>query len=577
MNDISSQLSATIGSYTLAGIKPVNEDAVAVHIPLEPAKKSSKGICCALADGVSTAEAGQQASSTAVDRFIEDYYLSPDTWSVAHCGEKVLSATNLSLYKKSHEFSSEQKGYLCTFVGLVFKSQTAHFFHIGDSRIYLLRQGELKQLTRDHCAFIAEGKSYLTRALGMDNNLHVDYGKIALEPNDQLVLTSDGVHEFVDEQALIALLSSASSQQGKAQQLVELALNNGSDDNLSCVVAQINSIANESLDDFNTKLTRLPFPPPLEPGMKLDGFVVEKELFASSRSQLYLVRDASSGEQVVMKTPSLNFTDDIHYIDRFIQEEWIGKRLNNDKIVKVLEQTRPRTCLYYLMEYVDGIGLDKWMQHNALPQPKVAINIVKQIAQGLAGFHDKETIHQDLKPANIMINDKLAIKIVDFGSTFVAGTAELFNPIEHDGALGTATYSDPQYLLGKNTGIQGDLYALATITYEMFTGKLPYGDAVEECRTAFDYDRLRYICASYYNPVIPIWFDRALEKGVQISPEKRYLTLDSFLNDLTQPNPVFLLDVPEAKEEQNKVWFWLMLCGAWVLMLVVVIALFKGS
>ncbi|WP_448565942.1 protein kinase domain-containing protein [Thalassotalea ganghwensis] len=576
MTDKSSRLQASIGSQSLAGIKNVNEDAVAYKVPESDSDIVNKGICCALADGVSTAEAGRQASSTAVSRFVEDYYLSPDTWSVGHCGEKILSATNLSLFKKSHEFITEQKGYLCTFVGLVFKSQTAHFFHIGDSRIYLIKNGELKQLTRDHCAYIGEGKSYLTRAMGMDNNLHIDYGKVSIEPEDQFLLSTDGVHEFIDEQTILDVLSEQISEQEQAEKLVQLALDNGSDDNLSCVVAKINHIARESLDDFNTKLTRLPFPPALKPGMKLDGFAIEKELFASSRSQLYLVNDISSGERLVMKTPSLNYSDDTHYIDRFIQEEWIGKRLSSNKIVKVLPQARPRSCLYYLMEYVEGISLEHWMMENPLPTPKAAINIVKQIAQGLKGFHEKETIHQDLKPGNILINEKNEIKIVDFGSTFVAGTAEMYSPIVHEGALGTATYSDPQYLLGKNTGIQGDLYALATITYEIFTGKLPYGDGIDECRNAFDYDRLRYISASYHNPIIPIWFDRALEKGVQINPERRYVTIEQFLQDLTHPNPAFLVDVPEAKEKQSKVSFWLLLSLSWIVMLIIVIALFKS-
>lgn len=572
----SSLLNISVGCSSQAGIKPINEDSASFSIPDQESIIINKGISCALADGVSTAEAGKQASESAVSRFIDDYYLSPDTWSVAHSGEKVLSATNLSLFKKSHEFASDQKGYLCTFVGLIFKSQTAHFFHVGDSRIYLFRDNELKQLTRDHTAIIGKDKSYLTRALGMDNNIHIDYGKLAIQPNDKFLLTSDGVHDFVSHEQLISALQSEDPEQIIADKLSAQALAQSSDDNISCIVAAVKSIAKESLDDFNTKLTRLPFPPALEKGMKLDGYLIEKELFASSRSQLYLVKDMSSGEQLVMKTPSLNFNQDTSYIDRFIQEEWIGKRLNSERIVRVFNQTRPKTCLYYVMEYVEGIGLDQWIEDNPFPSPKKAIGIIKQIAQGLAAFHEKETIHQDLKPANILINEQLEIKIVDFGSTFVAGTAELYSPLAHEGALGTATYSDPQYLLGKNTGIQGDLYALATITYEVFTGKLPYGAGVEECTTAFDYDRLRYINASYHNPIIPVWFDRTLEKGTQIHPEKRYVTIEDFLKDLTEPNPEFLLDVIESKEEQSRVFFWLILSGFWVLMLLLVFVLFKS-
>lgn len=570
-------LKINIGSATSAGIKPTNEDAVNSHVPTQSHQLEYKGVCCALADGVSTAEAGKEASNQAVFRFIEDYYKAPDTWSVSHAGQKVLSATNLSLFKKSHEFRQESKGYLCTFVGLIFKSQTAHFFHVGDSRIYLLRNGKLKQLTRDHSTFIGEGKSYLTRALGMDNNLHVDYGKVELSPDDVFLLTSDGVHEFIEEQALLDTLNSGSSQQEQADTLLNMALSQGSDDNLSCVVAHVDQISSQSLDDFNNKLTRLPFPPDLQPGMALDGYLVKKELFASPRSQLYLVIDKESGQEMVMKTPSINFNQDTAYIDRFIQEEWIGKRINSDKVVKIIEQSRPRSCLYYLMEYVEGVGLDDWIESHPLPSPKRAIALLKQIAKGLEAFHINETIHQDLRPANILINQNDEIKIVDFGSTFVAGTAELFNPIEHEGALGTATYSDPQYLLGKNPGIQGDLYALATISYELFTGQLPYGDKIEECQTAFDYDHLRYKSASIYNPIIPIWFDRALQKGVQMDTEKRYVTIEHFLTDLTHPNPDFLLDVPESARKHNSVVFWGVLSGAMMLLLIVVISMFNAG
>lgn len=570
-------LKLNIGSITDAGIKSVNEDAVNSYIPTQPHQLEYKGVCCALADGVSTAEAGKEASTQAVMRFIEDYYKAPDTWSVSHAGQKVLSATNLSLFKKSHQFKHESKGYLCTFVGLVFKSQTAHFFHVGDSRIYLFRDGKLKQLTRDHSTFVGEGKSYLTRALGMDNNLHVDYGKVDLMQDDIFFLSSDGIHEFIEQQELVDILATTASQQSKAETLLNKALLQGSDDNLSCIVAKVEQISSQSLDDFNNKLTRLPFPPDLEAGMVLDGYLVKKELFASPRSQLYLVEEKATGTEMVMKTPSTNFIQDTAYIDRFIQEEWIGKRISNNKVVKIIEQSKPRSCLYYLMEYVKGVSLDKWIIQNPMPSPKRTIAIVQQIAAGLDAFHQNETIHQDLRPANILIGDDDSITIVDFGSTFVAGTAELFNPIEHEGALGTASYSDPQYLLGKNPGIQGDLYALATITYELFTGQLPYGDSIEECTNAFDYDHLRYQSASYHNPVIPIWFDRALEKGVKMDTEKRYLTLEAFLQDLTKPNPNFLLNVPEDPRQHSSLVFWSVLSSAMLLLLIVVISMFNAN
>lgn len=568
------QLQVDIASQSMQGLKDNNEDAVGFFVPEEPVILEGKGIVLAVADGVSSAEAGKEASETAITRFLSDYYQTPDTWSVKHAGQKILSSINLTLFKRSHEFASEEKGYLTTFTALVLKSRIAHFFHAGDSRAYLLRQNELKQLTRDHVASIGSGRSFLARAMGMDNSIQIDYSQFTLEANDILLVTSDGIHDFLSEDKIIELMSTQTSCKERIETIVQTAFDNGSDDNISGSLCQIASLPNESLDDYNSKLTRLPFPPPLDEGVKLDGYKVLKELFASSRSQLYLVEDTDTGEQMVMKTPSVNFEEDTGYIDRFIQEEWIGKRIQSDHVVKIIQQQRPRTCLYYLMEHVQGISLEKWIDGNHFPKPKIAINIVEQIAKGLADFHKMETIHQDLKPGNILINDDNQVKIVDFGSVFVAGLAEVFIPLEHEGVLGTATYSDPKYLLGKNTGIQGDLYALATITYEIFTGKLPYGDKIEECQTAFEYDRLRYICATEANPIIPMWFDRTLERGVSFDLEQRYDNIPEFIKDLKKPNPTYLLDDPKVTKNKSQVLFWQLLSGFWILMLVLVVALF---
>ena len=589
-------LQVDLASHSIQGLKEANEDAVGFLVPQEDSEQKNrqleaKGIVLAVADGVSSAEAGKEASHTAIKRFIDDYYQTPDTWSVKHAGQKILSSINLTLFKRSHEFKNEEKGYLTTFTALVLKSRTCHFFHAGDSRAFLLRQdeakqAEFKQLTRDHVASIGSGRTFLARAMGMDNSIQIDYGSFTLEKGDVLLVTSDGIHDFIDAEKIQAIMAENTTCQDRINKLVQTASDNGSDDNISGSICQIQQLPNESLNDYNSKLTRLPFPPPLDEGVMLDGYKVIQELFASSRSQLYLVEDTDTGEQMVMKTPSINYIEDTGYIDRFIQEEWIGKRIHNDHVVKIIAQTRPRTCLYYLMEYVHGVSLDKWMATHHFPKPKIAIKIVEQIAEGLKAFHKMETIHQDLKPANVLIFDEdhpnndsgdINVKIVDFGSVFVAGLAEVFIPLEHEGVLGTATYSDPQYLLGKNTGVQGDLYALATITYELFCGKLPYGEKIEECQTAFEYDHLRYIKASEANPVIPMWFDRTLQRGVAFDLEQRYDNIPEFLQDLKQPNPDYLRDDPKVKKNKSQVLFWQLLSGFWILMLALVIALFANG
>ncbi|MFV0478249.1 MAG: protein kinase domain-containing protein [Parahaliea sp.] len=575
-------LRVTTGSASEAGCKPVNEDEVACVIPQSTHALLNKGICAVIADGVSSAEAGREASQFCIQAFIDEYYRTPDTWSVSHAGQQTLSTINLKLFKRSHAFKQEEKGFLCTFSGLVIKSCTAHLFHAGDSRIFRLRQGIFEQLTRDHTINIGKGRSILARAVGMDNNLQIDYSKFSVEEGDKYLLTTDGVHDFISEADIKRLIVTAYTVQELCENLINLALAGGSDDNASCVLVQVDTLPRESRDDYNNKLVRLPFPPHLEPGMVLDGFCIERELFASSRSQVYLVSDTENNtvnnhsEKIVMKTPSITYEDDIAYIDRFIQEEWIGKRIDSPYVGRIISQSRPRTFLYYLMEFVPGISLDKWMQANPYPKPKTAIKIVKQIADALKALHANDTIHQDLKPGNILVNEQQQVKVIDFGSVFVAGLAEIFVPMDHHSALGTASYSDPHYLMGKNTSVQGDIYALATITYELFTTKLPYGDNIEQCRTLADYDRLRYQSAMDYNPVIPVWFDRALEKACSFNLDERYCSLDAFICDLIEPNPNFLQDDPKINSSRS-LFFWQLMSGFLVLMLVIVILLFSAA
>lgn len=565
-----------IAQRTSEGIKSINEDSVNSFIPNDAHQLTHKGLCALVADGVSTAEAGKQASHISVSQFVEDYYQTPDTWSVEHAGKQVLSAINLKLFRLSDAYRVEGKGYLCTFSAVILKSRTAHIFHVGDSRVYILRKGELKQLTQDHSVFISKSQAVLSRAMGMDTQIHVDYFSLPVEESDIFLCSSDGIHDFVSHDEIIKVLLSDNTVDDKSQALCDLALSNHSDDNISAVVVDIERLQQENIDDFNARLTRLPFPPQLEVGMKIDGFQVVREIYASSRSQLYEVLDIASGQVMVMKTPSINFEEDNHYIDRFIQEEWVGKRIHSPYVADVITINREKHFLYYLLELVEGITLSHWMKENPMVDPTTSMNIIEQIAQGLRAFHINDSIHQDLRPSNIMINNDNKIKIVDYGSVYVAGIAEVFSPIQHEGALGTASYADPIYLQGRNPGVQGDLYSLGTIAYELFTHHLPYGDSIEECSSSLEYDRLRYKPASKYNPIIPMWFDRALEKSVKFDLQERYRNIRDFIKDLKQPNPDFFRDDPKVEYTKSPVLFWQMMSVFWVVMLFLMVIMFSS-
>lgn len=163
-----------VGQYSCPGLKIDNEDAIGIRLP-EGILLSTKGAAAVIADGVSAAEAGKEASETCVRSFLGDYFSTPDTWTVKKSTSQVLIAPNRWLYSRGREFHHGKKGYVSTLSCIIFKSHTAHIFHVGDSRIYRYRQGKLDQLTRDHRTDINDTDSYLVRAMGLDVSLDVDY------------------------------------------------------------------------------------------------------------------------------------------------------------------------------------------------------------------------------------------------------------------------------------------------------------------------------------------------------------------------------------------------------------------
>jgi len=358
-----------------------------------------------------------------------------------------------------------------------------------------------------------------------------------------------------------------------ASKIVQFALDNGSTDNITCQVLRIDTLPVQTADEAHQELTRLPFPPDLEPGMILDGYRILREIHASKRTQVYKAEDVETGQRVVIKTPSVNFEDDAAYIESFIREEWVGKRIHNSRVLTVYDKDRPRQFLYYVTEYVDGQTLREWMNQHSQPDIKEVRLLLEQIVTGLRAFHRLEMLHQDLKPENIMIDSSGKVRIIDFGSTKIAGVAEITTPIERIALLGTVNYTAPEYLLGQPGSNRSDIFALGTIAYELLTGSLPYGDALEKTSTAEDVSRLEYRSSTRYNPMIPLWMDRALQKAVEPDPQKRYGLLSEFIHDLSHPNPEFMQDTRAPLLERNPAGFWRGLAIAMVLLNVVLVYL----
>jgi eukaryotic-like serine/threonine-protein kinase len=555
-------LKVSYGQYTSAGKKPDNEDCLGIRIPEDEAL-ATKGIAVVIADGVSAADAGKEASEICVQGFLNDYYSTPDTWQVKTASHRVISALNRWLYSEGQSFIDERKGFISAMGAMVIKSHTVHIFHIGDTRVYRFRDGELEQLTKDHTAWGSAKKAYLTRAMGLDIHLEVDYWHGDAHEDDIYLLTTDGIHDYLKRKELQLLVGEDTENlDGLCRQMADLAAENESPDNLSAQLLRVESLPSHTRKEFCDELSRLPFPPDLQSGQKLDGYEILDLLDTSPRSQLYRVRDSESGEELVMKTPSQNFADDPSYIERFVTEEWIGKRMNDSHLVKVVDKRQTPNFLFYLMQKVAGQNVEEWIAAHPKPDVNKVVDIIDQTIHGLRAMHRRETLHQDLKPANIMIEPDGNAKIIDFGSTFIAGINEIHIPIERGHKLGTMRYSAPDYKLGHRPSTKSDLFSLAVIAYAMLTGdQHPYGEKYEDCWSLKEFSKLTYIPAAKHNPLVTSWIDGALRKAAAINPAHRHDALSEFITDLRRPNPEFIDPADMPLLERNPVLFWQILTG----------------
>ena len=562
------------GQHSEAGVKPSNEDCCGIRVPESRSLVRSKGICAVVADGVSSSEAGRAAAETCVQGLLQDYYSTPESWTVKTSVQKVMGALNRWLYGRGQSQFRSGQGMLSTCSVAVFKSATVHIFHVGDTRISRLRGEEFTRLTRDHQTWSGGDKAFLNRAMGADLQVDIDYRSESLAVGDVFFLTTDGVHEYLSAEEMVALYREhGEDPEAAARAIVEAALAAGSLDNATCQVIEVTSIPDLDEQAFYRQLTALPFPPALSPGQRLDGYRIQKELHASHRTHVYLAVEEASGRQVVLKAPSVNFEDDAEYIDAFLHEEWAGRRIDNPHVVKVLDPPTQRSCLYYVTEYVRGQTLRQWMNDHPRPSLLEVRELVEQMAAGLRAFHRLEMIHQDLKPENVLIDTEGTVKLVDFGSTRIAGIEEIAKPVRREHPLGTESYVAPEYLQGYPGSSVSDLFSLGVIAYEMLTGRLPYDRVLKPGNLK----QVRYQSAIQFNPEVPAWMDGALRKAVHIDPRRRYQHLSEFVHDLSHPNPELVKDTQAPLIERDPVKFWRGLSALLLLVNLILLALLVGG
>ncbi len=516
-------LQLSVGYLSAAGPRERNEDFCG-YVEPQGAQLRDKGLLVALADGVSGGTAGREAAEYSVRGLLADYYATPDTWTVSHALDKVLVAINRWLNAQTAD-SRDMGGMACTLSAVVFRGSRYYTAHVGDSRIYRLRGDQLVQLTADHVWARPNMHHVLTRAMGLDRHVAIDFGEGELKSGDVFVLVSDGVWEPLGEMLLSKTLRLYRNEQLIAQELVNLAYKRGGLDNASAMVVRIDAVPDHNLRDHLSAERHLPVLPRMKQGARLDGFEVVSLLHESRMSLLYQVRSLADGRLWVLKTVPPGVRNDSDQANYLLQEEWLAKRV----LAHYFPQIYPfaagqRSALYYVMSWHDGATLQEHLDSGRYFSVTEAVQIGIRLLKGLSALHRLNILHRDIKPDNLHLDMDNKLHILDFGVAASDGLHDLA-----DGA-GTPSFMAPELIAGQLASVQTELYACGVTLYYLLTLHYPYGE-IEP------FQRSRYgepVPPTRYRPEIPHWLENILLKAVAREPRNRFETVEEMLLALEQ-------------------------------------------
>lgn len=261
--------------------------------------------------------------------------------------------------------------------------------------------------------------------------------------------------------------------------------------------------------------------------------------------EVYLALDKKTGDTVAVKLLFDVYSRDKLYINRFNKEVSIGKKLDNEHIIKIMVSGKLRGRYYAVMEYAKGITLREYIDRAQKGEIKTSINDIKsiilQIAHALSyAYKNGLAAHRDIKPENIIIDIQTKqIKVADFGIAKV-GSADISKSSTSN--IFTLTYASPEQLFPNELGIKQldqrtDIYSLGLILYEMITGKLPF--STEGTTAEVIGNKIAAIKSSASFPIpndIPEYIRNVLDKSLRVKPDERYSSIDELISDLENEN-----------------------------------------
>ncbi|NOQ30988.1 MAG: protein kinase [Helicobacteraceae bacterium] len=477
-----------------------------------------------LCDGVGSAEHGREAAQHIVTSLLTNFKNRPMSWSIEKSLLTFIENINQILYNESQE-KYEAIEYVSTLCIAVIEDGRLYGANVGDSRIYLLRDEKLTQLTQDHI-LKEEGMDHvLTRAMGLCLDTTAYYFENNLLVGDKLLLCSDGLYNTLSDEELQKGIAS------NATTLVKKATNRMNDD-LHDDTSAITLFIDEISGIISLKSQPLPIPKTLKKGDLIDGYTLQKSLIQNDRTWLV----SKDNDEFVLKFPPLEAIEDEIFLDIFVKEAWNASRLKAGFFAKAWIP-HDRSSRYYVMDYAQGVTLKEYIKKKPIhiDDSILLAKFLLKMNQFLLKF---DLVHGDIKPENIIVNSrdkKLVFKMIDYGSI-----VELFSI---NSKAGTPSYLAPERFKGSSINEQSEIFSIGVTLYEALTLKYPYGE-IEPFQNPY-FKEAKSV--KKLNNNIPLWLESIVLKSTSAKCDDRYGNYSEMLYDLEHSQkvkPYFLKETP---------------------------------
>jgi serine/threonine protein phosphatase PrpC len=512
-----------IGQASRRGLREVNEDFAGAtrSAPHDPVR----GVVAAIADGVSGGGRGLEAAQTSVMGLLADFFATPATWETSVALDRLIGAQNTWLVSQNRQREGGAGGAaaLTTLSVLVLQGQTYTVAHVGDTRVWRIAAGEIQRLTNDHAYAQPDQRSRLTRAVGLDELLHVDYLQGEARIGDRFVLTSDGVHGVLKPRRLGELAAQGSAQ-AASEAIVEAALALGSKDNVTALVLQVLGLDAARLGDETARTRHLPPLPRKRVGEVVDGFTITALVADTGVHRLYQARDNATQQLVALKTLHESRAADGQERAMLAHEAWLSQRVT-ERDARGFVRSREvadASALYTVFDWHGGQTLEQLLAQRRAFAVDEVVAAAGEIVRALGRLHRQGVIHRDIKPGNLHLGDDGQWRVLDLGVALSGREGAAARELH----AGTPSFMNPEQWAGAAPDAGSDLYALGVTLYRWLTGRLPHGE-IEPYQTARQ--RRDPQPPSRIRPDVPIWLDHLLLKAIALDPKQRFETAEEML------------------------------------------------